>query len=131
MRTVCLFFFLRVWGYPETKRGFGSPKFYTSECFSGSFSVFEDILMFTDPEEFKVLRWSKAGWWWAQRGVDNQQGWVYSAQMRPKMCTSCHEKVGDSQKKCTAKDNAMFVRFLVESGASRIVCVFFWGGVEL
>ncbi|CAK9048647.1 unnamed protein product, partial [Durusdinium trenchii] len=58
--------------------------------FSGTF---EHCLSFEAGEEFKVLRWSKAGWWWAQRGVDNQQGWVYSAQMRPKMCTSCHEKV--------------------------------------
>ena len=58
--------------------------------FSGTF---EHCLSFEADEEFQVLRWSKAGWWWASKSRDGQQGWIYSCQMKPKMCTSCHEKV--------------------------------------
>ncbi|CAJ1458630.1 unnamed protein product [Effrenium voratum] len=56
--------------------------------FSGTF---EHCLSFESDEEFQVLRWSKAGWWWAQR-PNGEQGWIYSAQMRPKMCSACHDK---------------------------------------
>lgn len=66
--------------------------FYVTSRTSYS-GTFEHCLSFEADEEFQVLRWSKAGWWWARRSRDGQQGWVYSSQMKPKMCTACHEKV--------------------------------------
>ncbi|CAE7710515.1 unnamed protein product, partial [Symbiodinium necroappetens] len=57
--------------------------------------TFEHCLSFEVGEEFRVLRWSKAGWWWAKKIKGGQQGWIYSAQMGPKMCTECREKVNN------------------------------------
>ncbi|CAE7364813.1 unnamed protein product [Symbiodinium natans] len=61
-----------------------------SETFPMSFPV---IAKTSSLAEFRILRWSKAGWWWAKKVSGGQQGWIYSSQMGPKMCTECREKV--------------------------------------